>query len=148
VIRGAWHKDGDDPQLRQVRWYRREDDHLVFAPTEAQLAEWDSARQRTNDVRAALIDRHREELPEFTGDSVQAWEEYYAEREKQEDEIAKGFDRQCAAAANQFYGGDYRWEATVELAIDSLGISDEEVKELRTRTQARLAEAETLLNKQ
>jgi len=32
VIRGGWQSDGDDPQLRQVRWYRREEDRLVFTP--------------------------------------------------------------------------------------------------------------------
>lgn len=148
ALRGAWNKDGDDPQLRQVRWYRREGDHLVFTPTKAQIEEWDSARQRTNDVRAALIERHRDELPEFAGNSVQAWEDYHAKRKKQEDEIAKVFDSQRTIATNQFYRGDYRWASTVEMAIDSLGISDEEVEDLRTRTQARLAEAEALLNKQ
>jgi hypothetical protein len=97
--------DGDDPQVRQVRWYRRDGDHLVFTPTKAQLDEWDAARERALNVRAALLERHRNELRDFTGASVADWDEYYAERKTQEDEIAKTFDTQRQAAMNQFYRG-------------------------------------------
>src|SRR6266498_1194781 len=57
VMRGSWQMDGDDPQMRQVRWYRREEEHLFFTATTAQLDEWDAVRAR--DVRAALIERAR-----------------------------------------------------------------------------------------
>ena len=60
VLRGSWQLEGDDPQLRQVRWYRREQDSLAFTPTKAQLAEWRAACDHARDVRAALIDRHRD----------------------------------------------------------------------------------------
>lgn len=145
VIRGGWQIDGDDPQLRQVRWYRRAEDRLIFTPTETQQDEWDAARDRALDVRAALIERHRDELPEFTGARLADWDQYYAERRRQEDEIAKDFDVQRQAAMNQFYRGDSSWLATLEAAIGDLGIPEEAVEELRARTQARLAEAEAAL---
>jgi hypothetical protein len=56
-------------------------------------------------------------------------------------EIAKGFDTQREAAMNQFYRGDHRWLATLDAAIRDLQIPDQQVEELRARTQARLAEA-------
>ena len=145
VIRGSWQMDGDDPQLRQVRWYRREGEHLVFTPTTAQLDEWDAARDRARDVRAALIERHRDALPKFIGDSVADWEAYYGERKIREDEIAKEFDTQRDAAMNQFYRGDHSWLATLEGAIRDLEIPDQEVDKLRAKSQARLAEAEAAL---
>jgi hypothetical protein len=111
-------------------------------PTEAQRNEWDGARGRALDVRAALIERHRDVLPDFTGASLAHWDQYYAERRRQEDEIAKDFDVQRRAAMDQFYRGDSRWLATLEAAIGDLGIAEEEVEELRARTQARPAEAE------
>lgn len=46
VVRGSWQMDGDDPLVRQVRWFRRKEEHLVFTPTPAQLDEWDAARDR------------------------------------------------------------------------------------------------------
>jgi hypothetical protein len=145
VIRGGWQMDGDDPQVRQVRWHRRKDERLVFTPTTAQLDEWDAARDRARDVRAALIERHREALPKFTGDSIDAWEAYYGERKRREDEIAKEFDAQRDAAMDQFYRGDHRWLTTLEGATRELKIPDQEVEELRAQTQARLAEAEATL---
>lgn len=145
VLRGSWTRQGDDPQLRRVRWYRREENHLVFTPTKAQFDEWDAARERARDVRAALIERHRDELPTFTGQSLADWDEYYEDRKRQEDEIAKDFDAQRDSAMHQFHCGDYRWLATLNAAISDLGIPDNEVEELRARTQARLAEAEAAL---
>jgi hypothetical protein len=145
VIRGGWHSEGDDPQLRKIRWYRREGDRFVFTPTEAQFDEWDMALGRARDVRAAFIERHRDELPEFAGESAADWEKYYPELKRQEDEIAKEFDTRQQSAADQFYRGDYRWEATLEAAIADLGIPDEEVEELRARTQAKLDEAKARL---
>lgn len=145
VIRGSWQMDGDDPQVRQVRWYRRDEEHLVFTPTKAQLDEWDAARDRARDVRAALIERHRDALPKFTGDSLADWEAYYGERTLREDEIAKEFDAHREAARDQFYRGDHRWLATLEGAIRELEIPDQEVEELRVRTEARLADAEAAL---
>jgi len=90
-----------------------------------------------------LIERHRDVLPDFTGASLAHWDRYYAERRRQEDEIAKDFDVQRRAAMDQFYRGDSRWLATLEAAIGDLGIAEEEVEEQRARTQARLAEAES-----
>jgi hypothetical protein len=145
VIRGSWQMDGDDPQARQVRWYRREKDHLVFTPTPAQLDEWDAARDRGRDVRAALIERHRDALPKFTGVSVAAWEAYCGERKLREDEIAKEFDTQRGAATDQFYRGDHSWLATLEGAIRELEIPNQEVEELRAGSEARLADAEAAL---
>lgn len=145
VLRGSWTREGDDPQLRIVRWYRREEDHLVFTPTKAQIDEWDAARERARDVRAALIERHRDELPTFTGDTLADWEEYYAGRKVQEDEVAKDFDARRDSAMHQFYCGDYRWLATLNAAISDLGIPEEEVEELRARMDARIAEAEAAL---
>jgi hypothetical protein len=145
VIRGSWQMDGDDHQVRQVRWYRRKDEHLVFTPTTAQLDEWDAARDRARDVRAALIERHRDGLPRFTGDSIAAWEVYYGEWKRREDEIAKEFDAQRDAAMDLFYRGDHTWLTTLEGAILELGIPDQEVEELRARTEARLADAEATL---
>jgi len=81
----------------------------------------------------------------FTGSSVAAWEEYYSERKKREEEIAKDFDVQRDAATGQFYCGDYRWLATLTAAIGDLGIPEDEVEELRTRTEARIAEVEATL---
>lgn len=97
------------------------------------------------DVRAALIERHSDELPTFTGESLADWDEYYEDRRRQEDEIAKDFDAQRDSAMHQFHCGDYRWLATLNAAISELGIPEEEVEELRTRTQARLAKAEAAL---
>jgi hypothetical protein len=34
VIRGSWQMNGHDPLVRQVPWYRREEEHLVFTPTQ------------------------------------------------------------------------------------------------------------------
>ena len=145
VLRGSWQREGDDPQLRVVRWYRREEDNLVFTPTKPQFEAWDAARDRARDVRAALIERHRDELSTFSGDSLAGWDEYYAAREMHEDKIAKDFDTQRDSAMHQFYCGNYRWLATLNAAITDLGIPEEEVEELRTRTEARLAEAEAAL---
>lgn len=145
VLLGSWTREGDDPQLRRIRWYRRQEDHLVFTPTKAQFDEWDTARERARDVRAALIERHSDELPTFTGESLADWDEYYEDRRRQEDEIAKDFDAQRDSAMHQFHCGDYRWLATLNAAISELGIPEEEVEELRTRTQARLAKAEAAL---
>lgn len=145
VIRGSWQMDGDDSQVRQVRWYRRDEEHLVFTPTTAQLNEWDAARGGARDVRAALIERHRDALPKFTGDSLADWEAYYGERKRHEDEIAKEFDAQRDAAMDQFYRGEHSWLGTLERAIRELEIPDQEVEELRARTEARLAEAEAAL---
>lgn len=33
VMRGSWQIEGDDPQARQVGWYRREEEHLFFTAT-------------------------------------------------------------------------------------------------------------------
>jgi hypothetical protein len=145
VMRGSWQMDGDDPQARQVRWYRREEEHLVFTPTPAQLDEWDEARDRARDVRAALIERHRDALPKFTGDSIADWEAYYDELKRHEDEIAKELDTQRDAAMDQFYRGDHSWLAMLEGAIRDLEIPDQEVEELRAKTEARLAEVEAAL---
>ncbi len=123
----------------------QEKEHLVFTPTPAQLDEWDAARDRGRDVRAALIERHRDALPKFTGDSVAAWEAYYGERKLREDEIAKEFDTQRGAAKDQFYRGDHGWLSTLEGAIRELEIPDQEVEELRARSEARLADAEAAL---
>lgn len=70
---------------------------------------------------------------------------YYLQRKEREDAIAETFDTQCDLATQQFYRGDHRWAATLEAAIESLGIPQEEVEDLRIRTQARLAEAEAIL---
>jgi hypothetical protein len=145
VIRASWRMEGDDSQVRQVRWYRRDKEHLVFTPTRAQLDEWDAVRDRARDVRAALIDRHRDALPTFTGDNIADWQAYYDERKSREDEIAKDFDAQREAAINQFYRGDHNWLATLDAAIRELEIPEHEVEELRARTEARLADAEAAL---
>jgi superfamily II DNA or RNA helicase len=145
VLRGSWQQEGDDPQLRQVRWYRREQHSLVFTPTNAQFKEWDAARDRARDARAALIERHRDQLPVFGGRSLDDWDEYYTQLKGQEDEIAKDFDTEREAATHQFYRGDYRWLATLNAAISGLGIPENEVEVLRSRTQARIAEAEAAL---
>lgn len=145
AIRGSWQMDGDDPQVRQVRWYRRDEEHLVFTPTTGQLDEWDAARDRARDVRSALIERHRYALPNFTSDTVAEWEAYYDELKLREDEIAKEFDAQRDAAMDQFYRGDHSWLTTLEGAIRELGIPDQEVEELRVHTEARFAEAEAAL---
>ena len=144
VLRGSWQREGDDPQLWQVRWYGCEQGYLVFSPTRSQLDEWDAESERARDVRAALIERHRDRLPVFSGDSVAAWEEYYGERRKQEDEIAKDFDRQRDVAMRQFYRGDHCWLATLRAAISDLAIPEQEVEELRARRKARLTEVEQL----
>jgi hypothetical protein len=145
VLRGSWQREGDDAQLRQVRWYRREQDSLVFTPTMAQFDEWDAARDRSRDARAALIERHRDHLPVFAGTSLEDWDEYSVDCKRQEDKIAKDFDTECEAATRQFYRGDYRWLATLSAAITTLGIPEDEVEELRYRTEARIAEAEASL---
>ena len=59
--------------------------------------------------------------------------------------IAKEFDAQRDAAMDQFYRGDHSWLATLDGAIRELEIPDQEVEELRARTEARLAEAEAAL---
>jgi hypothetical protein len=145
VLRGSWQREGDDAQLRQARWYRREQDSLVFTPTKAQFDEWDAARDRGRDARAALIERHRDQLPVFAGTSLEDWDEYYVGCKGQEDKIAKDFDTEREAATRQFYRGDYGWLATLSAAITNLGIPEDEVEELRTRTEARIAEAEASL---
>jgi hypothetical protein len=145
VLRGSWGMEGDDPQVSKVRCYRRKGDSLAFAPTRAQWDEWDAARERAKDVRAALIERHRDELPKFTGKSVEDWERYYARLTRREDRIAKAFDSERDAALHQFLCGDYRWQATLESAIADLAIPDEEVDELRAQTRASIEEAEAKL---
>lgn len=145
VLLGSWQQEGDDSQLRQVRWYRRDRDSLVFTPTKAQLGEWAAVRDRARDVRAALIERHRDQLPVFTGPSLEDWDGYYADRKGQENKIAEHFDTERDAATRQFYRGDYRWLATLSAAISNLGIPDDEVQELRSRTEARIADAEASL---
>ena len=147
ALRGSWQSEGDDPQLRQVRWHRRDGDRLVFTPTESQLKEWDTASRHARDVRAALIERHRDELPKFEGKSAADWEPYSEALSARENEIASEFDEQQRLAREQFYCGDYRWEATLEAAIDELGIPESEVEELRLRTEARMKEVEELLSR-
>jgi hypothetical protein len=131
VIAGSWPTKDDDPQRRKIRWYRREEDRFVFAPTTAQLDDWEAVRSRANNARDALIERHRGELPDFAGKSFEEWKDFYPELKKRENEIAKDFDAQRAAASNQFFRGDHRWQATLEAAIADLGIPDDEVEELR-----------------
>jgi hypothetical protein len=46
---------------------------------------------------------------------------------------------------DQFYRGDHSWLATLEGAIRELGIPDQEVEELRAKTEARVAAAEAAL---
>jgi hypothetical protein len=46
---------------------------------------------------------------------------------------------------DEFYPGDHSWLATLEGAIRDLEIPDQEVEELRARTEARLADAEAPL---
>lgn len=145
VLRGSWQSEGDDPQMRKVRWYRREDDHLVFTPTTAQWSEWDAASERARDVRAALIERHRDELPRFGGKTVAGWERFSKRLMREEDVIAASFDEQRDAALKQFLRGEYSWQATIETAIAELAIPDDEVDALRERTRKRLEEVEALL---
>lgn len=145
VLRGNWGMDGDDPQVRKVRWYRRQGSAIAFTPTQAQWDEWDAARKRASDVRAALIERHRDELPKFKGKTVAGWERYCKRLKEEEDQIATAFDAERDASRKQFLRGDYRWQATLEAAIAKLAIPDEEVDELRERTRARIEEAEARL---
>jgi hypothetical protein len=145
VLRGMWQMEGDDPQIRRVRLYRREGDKLVFTPSKAQYGEWDAARKRANDVRAALIERHRDELPKFNGKSVAGWERFSKRLMQEEDAIAASFDAKHEAASTQFHCGDYRWEATLEAAIAALGIPEDEVEALREQRRSRLEEAEAML---
>jgi hypothetical protein len=145
VLRGSWGMKGDDPQVRKVRWYRREGDSLAFTPTLDQWDEWDRARKRASDFRAALLERHRDELPKFAGKSVAEWETYYERLSKRQDKIAKPFDAQCTAASKQFHRGDHQWQATLEAAIGELAIPDEEVGALRERTREKMEEAEAQL---
>jgi hypothetical protein len=72
VMRGMWQAESDGPQMRKVRCHRREGGSLVFTPTAAQYDEWNAARERAYDVRAALIERHRDELPKFQGKTRRA----------------------------------------------------------------------------
>jgi virulence-associated protein VagC len=148
VLRGSWGMEGDDPQVRKVRWYRREGDSLIFAPTKTQWSEWNAAAERARDVRAALIERHREELPKFRGKTVAGWERYYKRLSKQENVIAERFDAQRDAALHQFLCGDHRWLATLDGAIADLAIPDEEIDELRERRQRRREEVEAMLDAQ
>jgi hypothetical protein len=148
VLRGSWQTEGDDPQLRKVRWYRREGESLVFTPTAQQWSEWDGASERARDVRAALLERHRDELPKFKGKTAVGWERYYKRLKKEEDVIAERFDAQRDVALKQFVCGDYRWEATLQAAIDELAIPEGEVDELRERKQKRMEEVEALLDAQ
>lgn len=145
VLRGSWGMEGDDPQVRKVRWYRRKGDGIAFTPTKAQWDEWDAACERAGDFRAALIERHRDELPTFKGKTVTGWERYYKRLKKEQDKIAEAFDAERKAATDQFLRGYYRWQATLETAIAALAIPEDEVDELRTRTQGRIEEAEARL---
>jgi hypothetical protein len=146
VLRGSWGMEGDDPQLRNVRWYRRENDSLVFTPTAGQWDEWNASRDRASDFRAALIERHRSELPKFTGKTAAGWERSYERLKREQDAIAESFDTQRDAAMDQFLRGNHRWQATLEAAIADLAIPHEEVDELRERRRARLEEVEAMLN--
>lgn len=145
VLRGSWGVDGDNDQVRRVRWYRREGEDLVFMPTSAQWSEWDAASERARDVRAALMERHRDELPKFRGKTVAGWERYYKRLKKEEDKIAASFDAQRETALEQFLCGDYRWESTLRGAIDELAIPNEEVDDLRERTRRRVEEVDAML---
>lgn len=145
VLRGSWQSEGDDPQMHKVRWYRREDDNLVFTPTSSQWSEWDAASERARDVRAALIERRRDELPKFKGKTVVGWERFSKRLMRKEGEIAASFDERRDEALQQFLRGDYRWQATIETAIADLAIPDDEVGALRERTRKRLEEVEGLL---
>lgn len=147
VLEGSWHSEGDDPRLREVRWHRREGESLAFTPTEKQLSDWDAARTQARDVRAALIERHGDQPPKFTGQTTAEWESYYETLRAEQDEIARDFDQQQRLASQQFYTGDYRWQATLDAAIEELGIPEGEVEELRRRTDARIAEVEELLSR-
>ena len=147
VLRGSWRREGDDPQLQKVRWHRRQGEHLVFTPTAAQLEEWTAASERARDVRAALIERHRDQLPQFTGTTIEEWDEFYETLKPRHDEIARDFDAAQRAATHQFYTGDYRWQSTLEAAVTALGIPEDEVAVLREERQARLREAEEQLSR-
>jgi hypothetical protein len=120
----------------------------VFTPTAQQWSEWDGASERARDVRAALLERHRDELPKFKGKTAVGWERYYKRLKKEEDVIAERFDAQRDVALKQFVCGDYRWEATLQAAIDELAIPEGEVDELRERKQKRMEEVEALLDAQ
>jgi hypothetical protein len=145
VLRGSWRMEGDDPQLRKVRWYRRDGESLVFTPTPNQWNEWDAASARARDVRAALIERHRDELPKYKGETVAGWERFSKRLMQEEGVIAASFDAERNAALRQFLRGDYRWQATIKAAIKELDIPEEEVDALRERTRKRMEEVEALL---
>jgi hypothetical protein len=53
VLIAGFARESDPPHMRQIRWFKRERDHLVFTPTKQQLAAYDEATRRLRDARFA-----------------------------------------------------------------------------------------------
>lgn len=141
ALRGMWRSDDDPPQVRQVRWYERRGDDLVFTPTRNQIDEWNAASRRANDFRGAWVERHRDQLPTFEGESVEDFDDWYPGYREREQELTREFDAQVDVARYQFYTGEPRWAITLEAAVGGLEIAENEAQEYRARMDERFAAA-------
>jgi hypothetical protein len=144
VILSSWAREGDPPHFREIRWYERDGDKLVFTPTEKQSLAYAQASRRLMDARYVLLDRHREELPTFAddgGDFDAAWERFRARTEPLERAITNDLDKAQDAARSQFYTGRTEWLATINDAICAADVSEDEIGAKREWFDAREAEA-------
>ena len=152
VLVAGFARDSDPPHIRQIRWFKREGDHLVFTPREQQLAAYDEAARRLMDARFVLLDRHRDELPKFeveeditgTEASLEAYDKFRAETKPLEDAITKELDTAQDVARHQFFTGAIEWLATIDDAITAANISDDEIRAKREWLVAREAEIDRM----
>lgn len=148
VLVAGFARDSDPPHIRQIRWFKREGDHLVFTPTVQQLAAYDEATRRLMDARFVLLDRHRDELPKLeveeditgTEDTLEAYDRFRAEAKPLEDAITKDLNTAQDVARHQFFTGAIEWLATIDDAITAAKISDDEIPAKREWFVAREAE--------
>jgi hypothetical protein len=134
----------NDPTEKQIRWYKRDRDALVFTPTLKQIDEWDEASERARHVGHVLVDRHEDEKPRFTSGNVDYWERFYEEEFRPwAADITNDFDEQKATASHEFWTGQACWLATLNAAIDAAGVSDEEIEASRAQYAESIAAVES-----
>jgi hypothetical protein len=146
----------DNPHERQIRWYKRDGERLVFTPTAKQHEAYDQATRRIMDARFVLLHRHRDELPKFTvaddikgtDRALEAYEEFRTEVKPLEDAIMADLTAAQEAARHQFFTGRLEWLPTINGAIAAADVSEEEIDAQRRWSEAREAEIERATTKE
>jgi hypothetical protein len=153
VLLAGFASDSDAPHIREIRWFKREGDHLVFTPTERQLAAYDQASRKLMDARFVLLDRHRDELPTFEVDedirgteaALEEYDKFRAEAKPLEEVITTELDAAQDVARRQFFTGATEWLATIDDALTAANVSEAEIRAKREWFVAREAEIDRMM---